>query len=39
MKVLLILLILYKISNFAYSEVKIGNLLALTGPLPIISET
>ena len=38
MKILLSLICLFKISNFAYSEVKIGNLLALTGPIPTISE-
>jgi len=39
MKILFIILILYKISNFAYSEVKIASFLALSGPLPTISKS
>ena len=39
MKILFIFLILYKISNFAHSEVKIASFLALSGPLPTISKS
>ena len=39
MKILFIFLILYKISNFAHSEVNIASFLALSGPLPTISKS